>query len=106
MPISNVSSIDTNGILISSVNMKTLTISEDKNTVAVGPGLRWTDVYTVLDGTGITVLGGRGSPIGVSGLLLGGGVSFLSYEYGLASTNGNVKAYEVRQTRCHFLKDA
>ncbi|KAI8243662.1 Bifunctional solanapyrone synthase [Colletotrichum sp. SAR 10_77] len=94
MPISNVSSIDTNGILISSVNMKTLTISEDKNTVSVGPGLRWTDVYTALDGTGVTVLGGRGSPIGVSGLLLGGGVSFFSYEYGLASTNGNVKAYE------------
>ncbi|KAK2764690.1 FAD binding domain-containing protein [Colletotrichum kahawae] len=94
MPISNASSIDADGILISSLNMKTLTISEDKDTVAIGPGLRWSDVYAALDGTGVTVLGGRGSPIGVSGLLLGGGVSFFSYEYGLASTNGNVKAYE------------
>ncbi|KAH0421950.1 FAD binding domain-containing protein [Colletotrichum camelliae] len=94
MPISNASSIDAEGILISSLNMKTLTISEDKDTVAVGPGLRWSDVYSALDGTGVTVLGGRGSPIGVPGLLLGGGISFFSYEYGLASTNGNVKAYE------------
>ncbi|EXF78021.1 FAD binding domain-containing protein [Colletotrichum fioriniae PJ7] len=94
MPISNASSIDATGILISSRNMRTLQLSDDRDTLTIGPGLRWSDVYTALDGTEVTVLGGRGSPIGVSGLLLGGGISFFSYEYGLASTNGNIKAYE------------
>ncbi|KAK1726997.1 FAD binding domain-containing protein [Colletotrichum acutatum] len=94
MPISNASSIDATGILISSRNMRTLQISDGRDTLTIGPGLRWSDVYTALDGTEVTVLGGRGSPIGVSGLLLGGGISFFSYEYGLASTNGNIKAYE------------
>ncbi|KAK1633646.1 FAD binding domain-containing protein [Colletotrichum phormii] len=94
MPISNASSIGATGILISSKNMGTLHLSNDRDTLTIGPGLRWSDVYTALDGTGVTVLGGRGSPIGVSGLLLGGGVPIFSYEYGLASTNGNIKAYE------------
>lgn len=98
MPISNASSIDATGILISSRNMRTLQLSDDRDTLTIGPGLRWSDVYTALDGTEVTVLGGRGSPIGVSGLLLGGGISFFSYEYGLASTNGNIKAYEVCET--------
>ncbi|KXH59125.1 FAD binding domain-containing protein [Colletotrichum salicis] len=98
MPISNASSIGATGILVSSKNTRTLQLSDDRDTLTIGPGLRWSDVYTALDGTGVTVLGGRGSPTGVSGLLLGGGVSIFSYEYGLASTNGNIKAYEVCET--------
>ena len=41
------------------------------------------------------VVGGRYGPVGVPGYLLGGGMSFYSYEYGFSSTAGNVRAFEV-----------
>ena len=43
------------------------------NTVEVGAGLTWDDVYQKLDGTGFNVVGGRVSGVGVAGFTLGGG---------------------------------
>ncbi|CZR57665.1 uncharacterized protein PAC_07554 [Phialocephala subalpina] len=59
--------------------------------------LIWGEVYTFLNttGTGKMVVGGRHAPVGIPGLLLGGGISFFSYDYGFASTNGNMQGVEV-----------
>ncbi|KAH8660740.1 hypothetical protein BGZ60DRAFT_381647 [Tricladium varicosporioides] len=93
MPISDAANINSTGILISSTKLTTLELSEDQSTVSVGPGKRWGDVYIYLAGTGSgkMVVGGRYAPVGIPGYLLGGGMSFFSYEYGFSSTNGNVK---------------
>jgi len=44
----------------------------DGATVTVGTGARWIDVYKALDEKGLTVMGGRSSPVGVGGLALQG----------------------------------
>jgi FAD/FMN-containing dehydrogenase len=97
MPIPDAANINSTGILISSTNLKTLQISDDSSTLAISPGHRWGEAYIYLDalGTGKMVVGGRYAPVGVPGYMLGGGMSFFSYEYGFSSTNGNVAAYEV-----------
>ena len=48
---------------------------------------------TAFSTTGVTVVAGRIGDIGVSGLTLGGGISFISNEYGLAC--GNVARFDV-----------
>jgi hypothetical protein len=45
-------------------------------TVTVGSGLIWDEVYAALVPLGVNVVGGRVSGVGVSGLLLGGGLVF------------------------------
>lgn len=55
--------------------------------VDIGPGARWRDVYAALDKHGLMVPGGREGPVAVGGLLLGGGISFLSGSRGLACDN-------------------
>jgi FAD/FMN-containing dehydrogenase len=48
-------------------------VNKKASTVEVGAGLLWDDVYQALDGTGLNVLGGRVSGVGVAGFTLGGG---------------------------------
>ena len=43
-------------------------------TVVVGSGLIWDDVYEALEGHGVNVVGGRVSGVGVAGFTLGGGM--------------------------------
>ena len=45
-------------------------------TVEVGAGLTWDQVYETLEPTGVNVVGGRVSGIGVAGFTLGGGEVF------------------------------
>lgn len=82
------------GLLISTKNFVTVDVSEDSSTVTFGAGLTWLQVYEALEPYGLAVTGGRVPSVGVAGLLLGGGLSFQSSEYGL-SCNGVVE-YEVR----------
>ena len=42
-------------------------------TVDVGSGLLWDDVYAALEPLGVNVVGGRVSGVGVAGFTLGGG---------------------------------
>ncbi|KAF2023676.1 FAD-binding domain-containing protein [Setomelanomma holmii] len=86
------SSID-NGITASMENFKKVTVSSDKSTADIGPGNRWVDVYTTLEKSGVAVVGGRMAPVGVPGLVLGGGISFFSNKRGWACDN--VASYEV-----------
>lgn len=45
-------------------------------TVDVGPGQIWDDVYAALEPYNVTVVGGRTAGVGVGGLLLGGGMVY------------------------------
>ncbi|KAF1951770.1 hypothetical protein CC80DRAFT_597222 [Byssothecium circinans] len=56
-------------------------------TVRVGPGNDWEDVHNALKGTNVTVVGGRIGEVGVGGYVVGGGLSFLSAQYGWAANN-------------------
>ncbi|KAF8329195.1 FAD dependent oxidoreductase [Amanita rubescens] len=53
-------------------------------TVTIGSGLIFDDVYAALTPYNITITGGRVSGVGVGGYLLGGGYSWKSNQYGLA----------------------
>lgn len=102
MPIADAANINSTGVLISSTNLKTLELSEDKETMSIGPGPRWGDVFEYMDGSNVTIVGGRLAPVGVPGLLLGGGISYYSYKLGLGASNGKIKAYEVIFSRANL----
>lgn len=70
-----------------------MVVSVDRKLVSIGAGRVWTDVYSELDQLNLTVIGGRSGGIGVSGLILGGGISFFSGRYGWACDN--IINYEV-----------
>ena len=55
-------------------------VNSTYGTVEVGAGLTWDQVYTVLEPTGVNVIGGRVPGVGVAGLTLGGGESLSSSE--------------------------
>lgn len=65
----------------------TVHLSDDRKMAGLGPGNTWWDVYRVLDPLGVSVVGGRTAGVGVGGLLLGGGISYLSGKYGWACDN-------------------
>ncbi|EJT72187.1 FAD binding domain-containing protein [Gaeumannomyces tritici R3-111a-1] len=75
------------GVLISTKKMNEVTIDRARGVVTVGPGNRWDDVFKGLEGSGLAVVGGRMGNVGVGGFLLGGGLSFLSTQYGWAANN-------------------
>lgn len=93
MPIAGSANIDSSGILLSSASLNQLILSDDQSTVSVGPGNHWVDVYDYLEPSGKVIVGGRMGVVGVPGFLLGGGISFFSYEHGWASAN--IASFEV-----------
>ena len=72
----------TDGVLIALTQMKQLKLTQGGKIAQVGPGLRWAEVYDWISEFGLAVSGGRYSPVGVPGLLLGGGVNFFGSRYG------------------------
>jgi FAD/FMN-containing dehydrogenase len=60
------------GVLIDLSSLNSTTYDASSQTVKVGPGLRWGDVYHYLDQFQVTAVGGRVLDVGVGGLLLGG----------------------------------
>lgn len=75
------------GPLISTKYLNEVTFDPASMTVRVGPGNDWQDVQEALQDAGVTVVGGRIGEVGVGGYILGGGLSFLSAEYGWAANN-------------------
>ncbi|KAJ7159198.1 FAD-binding domain-containing protein [Mycena crocata] len=69
------------GVLISFAHMTSVSYSPATDTVTVAPGVHWGDAMASIEPYGVTVIGGRASDIGM-GLLLGGGISFVSPLYG------------------------
>ncbi|KAK6523662.1 hypothetical protein TWF281_001638 [Arthrobotrys megalospora] len=59
----------------------------------VSTGERWGNVFTALDQNKLMALGGRMSTVGVPGLVLGGGISYLSNNWGFVADQ--VKNFEV-----------
>ncbi|KAL6786716.1 hypothetical protein J3E68DRAFT_420406 [Trichoderma sp. SZMC 28012] len=82
-----------NGITIDLSRLKDITISDDRKSVTVGAGCRFGEIYDKLEAHGLGCVGGRISSVGVSGLTMGGGISFFSSERGLACDN--VISYEL-----------
>ncbi|KAF8258459.1 hypothetical protein EI94DRAFT_1815307 [Lactarius quietus] len=74
----------TRGVQISMARFNDIVIHEDSDTVEIGSGLTWMEVYSYIVPKGINVVGGRSGPVGVSGYTLGGGYSFKTNQYGLA----------------------
>ncbi|KAE8851855.1 hypothetical protein PTNB73_00873 [Pyrenophora teres f. teres] len=85
MPIPGYNGVNSSGVLLSSSNLTTLSLSANKSIVSVGPGNRWKDIYAYLKPFGLAAVGGRVGHVGVPGLLLGGGISFYSSQFGFAS---------------------
>ncbi|KAI5865327.1 hypothetical protein GGS23DRAFT_558730 [Durotheca rogersii] len=81
------------GITINLANLNEITINRDRNTVTIGAGNKWVNVYRRLEEENLIVIGGRVAPIGVGGLTLGGGISYFSNTYGWACDN--VASYEI-----------
>src|SRR6202044_2318226 len=48
-----------------------------------GPGARLIDVYTALNGSGVSIPAGSCPTVGIAGLTLGGGVGVVDRAYGL-----------------------
>ncbi|KAL4945676.1 hypothetical protein BDV06DRAFT_230146 [Aspergillus oleicola] len=81
------------GLVIGLRDINQISVTEDKALVSLGPGALWGEVYEALDKHEITVTGGRIPSVGVGGLILGGGFSHFSGQYGL--TTDSVKNFEV-----------
>ncbi|KAM6499462.1 FAD dependent oxidoreductase [Amanita muscaria] len=81
------------GILIAMSRFNTVQYDPVSQTATIGTGLIWDDVYDALAPYNVNVVGGRESGVGVGGLTLGGGYSWLSGQYGL--TIDTVTAFEL-----------
>jgi len=95
-------SVDSRGVLIDLSQLKEITLNHDHSYLSTGPGNHWDQVYRFLSTHEVTVLGGRVPGVGVGGVLLGGGLSWLSGHYGLACDN--VLEYEVVLSNATIVK--
>ncbi|KAI0018764.1 FAD binding domain-containing protein [Xylariomycetidae sp. FL0641] len=75
------------GPLLSTKQLNEIVFDPATETVRVGPGNRWEDLSGALDGTGYSAVGGRIGNVGVGGYMLGGGLSFMSSEFGFAANS-------------------
>ncbi|KAH8900554.1 FAD-binding domain-containing protein [Thozetella sp. PMI_491] len=75
------------GLVIDLKYLAQVKVSENREIVSVGPGKRWGELYQELEQQGLTVVGGRVASVGVGGVALGGGLSFISRRYGWALDN-------------------
>ncbi|KAK0634296.1 hypothetical protein B0T17DRAFT_486116 [Bombardia bombarda] len=92
-PNEGFSNIKSPGVLIAMDKLNQVAFDAASGLLTVGPGARWGAVFAALDPHKVTVVGGRVTTVGVGGLLLGSGLSYLSDLYGLACDN--VIEYEV-----------
>ncbi|RMD39443.1 hypothetical protein DV735_g5688, partial [Chaetothyriales sp. CBS 134920] len=74
------------GVLIALETLAGVTL-DDQKLAHVGAGARWGAVISALEPYGVAVVSGRLGDVGVAGLTLGGGLSFLSVAHGLVSDN-------------------
>ncbi|KAF7795716.1 hypothetical protein EIP86_006881 [Pleurotus ostreatoroseus] len=83
----------TPGVQIAMFRFSEVNYDAEAQTVDVGAGLVWDDVYAALEPFGVNVVGGRVTGVGVAGFSLGGGYSWLTNEHGL--TVDNIVAYQL-----------
>lgn len=75
------------GPLIATQNLDHVILDPSTGIVDIGPGNRLDGVAKKLQGTGWTFVGGRIGNTGVGGLMLGGGLSYMSAQYGWSATS-------------------
>jgi FAD/FMN-containing dehydrogenase len=90
MPIPGFASTD-HGVMIATTHLNEKTIVTTPNEFGVsylraGSSFRWQQLYEFLNPHGLVVVGGRVASVG-SSLILGGGLSYHSYQYGWAANN-------------------
>jgi FAD/FMN-containing dehydrogenase len=81
------------GVTVDLEHLNWTRFDEKTETVDIGPGGRWKDVYGTLREHRRVVAGGRDGNVGVAGLLLGGGKTFFVGKRGFACDD--VVSYEV-----------
>mgnify|MGYP005989012513 CR=1 FL=1 len=81
------------GVTIDMSGMQEIEVAPDHTSVSVGAGSTWDQVSKILDPLKLAVAGGRASGVGVSGLILGGGISYFAEKYGMSCDN--VREFEV-----------
>ncbi|KAF3928602.1 hypothetical protein AA313_de0203359 [Arthrobotrys entomopaga] len=81
------------GVLVSLSRLNEVTYDSASKCAVVQSGARWRNVYQAVEKHNVTVVGGQNADVGVGGYLLGGGISFLSNEYGWGVDN--VKSFEI-----------
>ncbi|KAI0468860.1 FAD-binding domain-containing protein [Xylaria cf. heliscus] len=86
------SNIDS-GVLISMSNFDKVSYDARTGLVSMGPGARWDAVYTELNKYNRSMVGGRVMDVGVGGLALGSGLSYLTDLYGMVCDN--IVSYQV-----------
>ncbi|KAJ5099569.1 hypothetical protein N7532_006570 [Penicillium argentinense] len=79
------------GVLLALEKLNNVIVKRD--TIEVGPGLNWYDVYSALEPYGRAAIGGRLKTIGVPGLSLIGGFHYFNNKYGYAMDN--VVSYDI-----------
>lgn len=75
------SSVDSGVLIAFRPNSQYVSLSPDRDTVEVGAGAKWEDIYAVVQPINKAVVGGRLGDIGVTGFTIGGGLSYLSAQY-------------------------
>ncbi|KAM7217936.1 FAD-binding domain containing protein [Rhypophila decipiens] len=81
------------GPLISTQRMDGVILDQATGIVRAGPGNRLDGIAAKLQGTGWTFVGGRIGNTGIGGLILGGGLSYMSAQYGWSASS--VVGYEL-----------
>ncbi|KAH7028115.1 uncharacterized protein B0I36DRAFT_246817 [Microdochium trichocladiopsis] len=65
--------------------LRGVSVDPETKLVSIGGGCRWTDVNEELWKHGLATVGGTVADTGVGGLILGGGMGFLTPQYGLCT---------------------
>jgi hypothetical protein len=60
------------GVTIDLARLNSIQIAEDRQSITLGAGLLWGDIYQGLEAEKLMILGGRIADVGIGGLLLGG----------------------------------
>lgn len=81
------------GPLIVTEHLDQANVNQATGIIDVGPGNRLDGIAAKLQGSGWTFVGGRIGNTGVGGLVLGGGLSYMSAQYGWAASQ--VLEYEI-----------
>ncbi|KAF9878171.1 FAD binding domain-containing protein [Colletotrichum karsti] len=75
------------GITVDLHRMNHVEIAEDRSRADLGPGHVLRNAYRALEVYNLTMVGGRTADVGLPGFTIGGGLSNLSPQYGLALDN-------------------
>ncbi|KAI1277128.1 hypothetical protein F5Y07DRAFT_113986 [Xylaria sp. FL0933] len=75
------------GPLISTARLDEAALDANTGVLRMGPGNRLDDIADKLQGSGWTFVGGRIGNTGTGGLMLGGGLSYMSAQYGWAASS-------------------